>query len=188
MLLQQKRMSSKLSLRKEHTVSVSKEVSLDLTNRAHWPKSEFPIKTPTSDPKPHDIESTEELTRFLVTFYASVNKDRLLGPLFNDVAKTDWEEHVPRIAKFWGRILFGTKDFQGNPLQKHLEIHARSPFSKEHFYRWLDLFFMALDTQWSGPNTAKLKAAACHIARAQYQRIRGQPICLDRFMSIIQGQ
>ena len=38
-------------------------------------------------------------------FYADVTQDDLLGPMFNEVARVHWSEHLPKLTAFWCRAL-----------------------------------------------------------------------------------
>ena len=52
-----------------------------------------------ADPE-RDLDSPEEITEMVRRFYADVAQDELLGPLFNDVARVDWSEHLPKLTAF----------------------------------------------------------------------------------------
>lgn len=38
--------------------------------------------------------SSQQIEIFIKQFYVKVNEDTLLSPIFNDVAKVDWLEHI----------------------------------------------------------------------------------------------
>ncbi len=46
------------------------------------------------------IQSREEVSLLVRTFYGKVRKDDLLGPIFNGIIK-DWEEHLELLTDFW---------------------------------------------------------------------------------------
>jgi hemoglobin len=104
-------------------------------------------------------------------FYSDVAQDDVLGPMFNDVAKVDWSEHLPKLTAFWCRLLFGVPGYAGNPLRAHQLIHAKRAFKPQHFERWLELFHDAVDLGWTGPKAEKAKAFAIRVARAHAQRL-----------------
>ena len=54
-----------------------------------------------------DLDSPEEIAEMVRRFYADVAMDDLLGPMFNDVARVDWSEHLPKLTAFWCRALLG---------------------------------------------------------------------------------
>lgn len=97
-------------------------------------------------------------------FYAEVAQDALLGPVFNDVARVDWADHIPKLTAFWCRALFAQPGYEGNPYRAHREVHARHPFTAAHFERWLELFHDTLDLGWAGPQVARAKALATRVA------------------------
>ncbi len=60
-----------------------------------------------------DINATEDIKLLVDSFYAKVNADELLAPVFNIEATTDWGHHMPKMYQFWGTQLIGTMDYQG---------------------------------------------------------------------------
>jgi hemoglobin len=109
-------------------------------------------------------------------FYSDVAQDDVLGPMFNDVARVNWSEHLPKLTAFWCRLLLGQPGYAGSPLRAHQLIHAKRAFTAAHFERWLELFHDAVDLGWTGPNAEKAKAFAIRVARvhAQYlERVAG---------------
>lgn len=123
-----------------------------------------------------DISSPEDVAAFIRTFYQGVAQDDLLGPVFNDVAQVDWPSHLPKLAAFWNRVLFGIPGFAGNPMAEHARIHAQSPFTPAHFHRWLSLFHETLDDDWSGPNVEKMKQLARNVATVHSGQLLDAPI------------
>lgn len=110
-----------------------------------------------------DISSPEDVRRLIDTFYEKVQADGLIGYIFNDIARVNWEEHLPKMYAFWEFLLLGTADaYKGNPIQKHFDLHASHPLKIEHFDRWLLLFQTTVDELFEGPaaNDAKFRAFA----------------------------
>ena len=120
-----------------------------------------------------DLDAPEQVAELVRRFYGDVAQDDILGPLFNDVAKVDWSEHVPKLTMFWCRALFGTPGYAGNPFQKHALVHYRQPFTQAHFGRWLELFTETVDLGWSGNQTEKVKALAHNVARVHSGQLLG---------------
>ncbi len=77
---------------------------------------------------------------FITRFYAKVNRDELLSPIFNQVAEVDWNEHIPKICKFWNSVLLKTGEYRDNAYQKHIDLAKLTPIDVKHFDRWLELF------------------------------------------------
>ena len=96
--------------------------------------------------------STEEDVNLLVrTFYAKVQKDELLGPIFNGVID-NWEEHYDLLTLFWSTNLFIKKGYRGNPLEKHAEVDEAmdGAINEMHFGVWLNLWFETIDELFVG--------------------------------------
>ena len=66
-----------------------------------------------------DIETAQDVKRLVDAFYAKVNYDELLAPIFNDIAQVDWPKHLPTMYRFWQSLLFGSGNYQGAPFPKH---------------------------------------------------------------------
>ncbi len=122
----------------------------------------------------HDVDDRSQVAEVMRRFYADVAQDGLLGPMFNDVAKVDWSEHLPKLTDFWCRALFGTVGYVGNPFRAHLDVHTGRAFTIEHFHRWLDLFEETLDLGWRGPNAEKMKTLANNVARVHAGQLVGE--------------
>ena len=61
------------------------------------------------------IETREDVTLLVNTFYAKIRKDSLLGPIFNQhIPDERWPEHLSKLADFWETNLFGVAKFKGN--------------------------------------------------------------------------
>jgi hemoglobin len=124
-------------------------------------------------PPNRDLDDRVQVAEMVRRFYADVAQDHLLGPMFNDVARVDWSEHLPKLTDFWCRLLFSEPGYQGNPLRAHQLIHARQPFTAAHFERWLELFFDTVELGWVGPNAEKVKAFAIKMARVHATQLLG---------------
>jgi truncated hemoglobin YjbI len=64
------------------------------------------------------------------SFYYAVRKDNILGPVFEIVLPSNWEEHIYVITEFWSTILLGSHSFQGNILAKHMSHDSSSTSSR----------------------------------------------------------
>ncbi len=120
-----------------------------------------------------DLDSPEQIAEMVRRFYADVADDELLGPVFNDVAKVDWAEHLPKLAAFWSRTLLGIDGYAGNPMAKHAAIHRQNPLDLDHFQRWLTLFHVTLRDGWAGPNTDRAFTIATNVARTHASQLLG---------------
>lgn len=123
-----------------------------------------------------DVETPADVEAIVRRFYGDVAQDHLLGPVFEDVARVDWNAHIPRLVAFWCRYLFKQPGFEGDPHQRHLETHEQHPFTPELFWRWLDLFHQTLDEQWAGPNVERMKLLARSVARVHCRNLTGEEV------------
>src|SRR5688500_4856136 len=108
----------------------------------------------------NDICTELDVKTLVDSFYDRVNRDELLGPVFNDVAKVDWEHHLPTMYSFWNTMLFRTGEYSGRPWPKHEVL----PLRKELFERWVKLFCETVDSLFAGPKASEAKARALSIA------------------------
>lgn len=120
---------------------------------------------PRRPPPARDLDSPAEIAEMVRRFYQDVAQDDLLGPMFNDVAKVDWVEHLPKLTAFWCRALLGIEGYAGNPFRAHSLINDQAPFTDAHFERWLDLFHDAVELGWTGPNAQRALDLAHNVAR-----------------------
>ncbi len=125
-------------------------------------------RTPT-----RDLDDPQQVAEMVRRFYSDVAQDDLLGPMFNDVARVDWSEHLPKLTDFWCRFLFGLPGYTGNPLRTHQLIHAKRAFTSTHFDRWLYLFYETVDLGWTGANAERAKGFAVRVARVHGRRLIG---------------
>src|SRR5262249_30192988 len=107
-----------------------------------------------------ELMSRADIIRLVNAFYDRVREDALLGPIFNDVARVDWEHHLPTMYDFWESVLFGKAVFKGAPLPTHLALDRLVPLTSREFERWIALFHLTIDTLFTGPlaNEAKIRA------------------------------
>lgn len=98
-----------------------------------------------------EITTREDVMLLVRTFYEKVQKDTLLGPIFN-AAIPNWEEHYERLTDFWETNLFFRKKYKGNPMQKHIDVDRdnNGSINEMHFGVWLNLWFETLDQLFEG--------------------------------------
>jgi hemoglobin len=112
----------------------------------------------------NDIETREDIERLINAFYEKVRKDPTIGYIFNDIAKVNWEEHLPVMYSFWSSMLLGERSYEGNVMQKHIELSNRVPFTDQEFSAWLKLFKSTIDELFSGTKSDEAKSRAESIA------------------------
>ncbi|WP_295899909.1 group III truncated hemoglobin [uncultured Bdellovibrio sp.] len=107
------------------------------------------------------IETREDIQLLVDSFYTKVRKDTLIGPIFNDVAKVDWDEHLPKLYNFWSDLLLGDDTYRGRPFPPHMKLNLQFG----HFERWLRLFTETVDEHFIGLKASEAKERAMRIAR-----------------------
>lgn len=114
-----------------------------------------------------DLKNASDVRLLVDRFYLKVQEDPQLGPIFNEVAKVDWPQHLPVMYQFWETMLFRTGGYTGKPFPKHLAL----PLHSEHFTQWLALFRQTVDESFAGPKAEEAKKWAEHIAHTFQQRM-----------------
>jgi len=118
-----------------------------------------------------DITSRGDVVQLVDRFYAAVRADHVLGPIFDDVAQTDWATHLPKMYDFWETVLFNRSVFRGNPLAVHLNLSTRVALTEHEFGRWLALFDRQVDALFDGPVAAEAKLRARRIAAVMQHHV-----------------
>jgi hemoglobin len=121
-----------------------------------------------------DLETEADIIQLVDAFYARVNDDALLRPIFNDVAQVDWTSHLPKMYDFWSSVLLGTSRYKGRPMAHHFPL----PIKAEHFQQWLTLFRASVDGLFSGPKAEEAKVKAQNIGAMFEHRMRPNPLSL----------
>jgi hemoglobin len=111
-----------------------------------------------------DIGSRSDIICLVDEFYERVRQDDLIGPIFTDIARVDWSQHLPKMYAFWESILFGVAGFKGNPMLVHAALAQRTPLTSREFDRWVELFHATVDALFEGPTAEDAKRRASMIA------------------------
>ena len=107
------------------------------------------------------LETRDDIKLLVDTFYAKVRKDSLIGPIFADVAKVNWDEHLPKLYNFWADLLLGEDTYRGRPFPPHMKLNL----IPSHFEQWLRLFVATVDENFVGLKAEEAKSRALRIAR-----------------------
>ncbi len=111
-----------------------------------------------------DIKTRKDIERLVDCFYEKVRADSLLGPVFDDIAKVNWEKHLPVMYDFWDNTIFFSGAYSGNPMHLHQHLHERFSLNPSHFDRWIELFDAVVDEYFSGEKALLAKQRAASIA------------------------
>lgn len=92
------------------------------------------------------IQSRDEVSLLVRTFYAKVRKDELLGPIFNGIIE-DWEEHLELLTDFWETQLLYNRKYYGNPMSAHVFVDQKvdNTITEMHFGVWINLWLNTID-------------------------------------------
>lgn len=112
----------------------------------------------------NDIISGAEIKIVIDTFYEKVRADASIGFIFNDIAKVDWEHHMPIMYDFWESTVFGTGTYTRNAMTPHFVLQDKVKFTAAHFERWVFLFVTTVDELYAGENAEIMKMRATSIA------------------------
>jgi hemoglobin len=118
-----------------------------------------------------DIESKEDIKNLVNAFYEKVKADAIIGYIFTDIAKVNWEKHLPVMYDFWENTLFYTGTYEGNPMELHKHLHRLMPLTTEHFNQWTKLFTSSVDALFKGKNANLAKQRAISIATVMQIKI-----------------
>jgi len=130
-----------------------------------------PTNPPSADLP--DLAGRADIERLVNTFYDKVQKDDLLGFIFNDVAKLDWSLHLPKMYAFWETVLFRSGGFTGNPLAAHARLVPLTAMGRPQFDRWLAIFRATVDELFSGQKAELIKNCAGDMANVIHAKING---------------
>jgi len=134
---------------------------------AGFDKKKKPLNLDSLKNERHDIADETDIKQLVDAFYAKVNRDGLLAPVFNDFAHVDWKEHLPLLYTFWSTLLFRSATYKGQPFPKHTPL----PVAREHFDRWVSLFKQTVDELFKGPKASEAKGFAMSIADTFQRRM-----------------
>jgi hemoglobin len=119
-----------------------------------------------------DIENREDIILLINTFYSHIKVNKTLGYIFNDVAKVNWQEHLPKMYSFWASILLGEQSYTGNPMEKHLSLSKITPLTESEFNEWLLIFDKTVDLLFEGKTASEAKIRAVNIARLMLFKVQ----------------
>ena len=119
-----------------------------------------------------DIQSREDIEIMIKSFYNKVKKDDTIGFIFNDIAKVNWEQHLPVIYDFWETLLLDATSYSKNAMEVHYTLNRKVPLKEIHFQRWLQLFSATVDELYSGKIATMAKTKAKSIASLMQFKIK----------------
>jgi len=100
-----------------------------------------------------DIDSLKDIQSLVDQFYAKVQEDDLLGPIFNSKLSGRWEMHLRKLYRFWNTVLLRRPDYFGNPVPLHFPLNI----NETHFAVWLDIWDKTVDENFEGKIAERAK-------------------------------
>lgn len=122
-----------------------------------------------------DITSKTDIKLLVDTFYNKVQQNKVLAPIFNDVAKINWDKHLPKMYSFWGSLLLQEHSYNGNPMKIHVQLSKMTPMSATEFSEWISLFYQSVDELFEGATAEEAKTRAANIAQLMQHKIEIAP-------------
>jgi hemoglobin len=118
-----------------------------------------------------DIQDRNDIEIMVNLFYEKVKQDDLIGYIFNDLVKVDWNKHLPVMYEFWEGVIFFTGGYTGNPMITHRKLNHVVNLTPDHFKRWLKLFLATVDENFEGDKAELAKQRAQSIATVMQLKI-----------------
>ena len=118
-----------------------------------------------------DIENKDDIKFLVDSFYKKVLSNNIIGFIFNDVAKINFHDHMPKMYDFWESTLLQSNSYNGNPMIIHLDLHKKIPLKKVHFDEWLRLFNETVNELFHGETAELAKTRALSIATVMQIKI-----------------
>ncbi|MFI5130653.1 MAG: group III truncated hemoglobin [Chitinophagales bacterium] len=127
-----------------------------------------------------DIANRKDIQLLVNSFYDKVKADPVIGFIFNDIMKVNWEKHLPVFYDFWENTLFFTGGYVGNPMEIHRRLNQVIPLTAEHFQQWTHLFTSTVDELFTGEKATLAKQRALSISTIMQIKILPKPADSDR--------
>jgi len=125
-------------------------------------------------PQKTDIQSRADVERLVNRFYEYIHRDPVMAPVFR-LSPERWEHHLQQTYAFWENWLFQTNNYPGGLMWVHLQHHQAHPFRREHFERWLGIWFGTVEELFEGPRAEFVKQKALEIGNWMFGRIVQDP-------------
>ena len=85
------------------------------------------------------------------------------------------------MVRFWQTVLLNEHTYQGSPFAPHADL----PLEKEHFERWLALFYDNIDVHFTGEKVIEAKWRAAKMAEMFKNKIYKKIEILTKNSSIV---
>jgi hemoglobin len=113
------------------------------------------------------------ISRLVDALYLRIRAHQILGPIFDKAIGDNWDNHLPRMKRFWESVALNTGTYSGKPVPAHQRLTNVEPI---HFRIWLALFRQTLeDTAASQEAVGYLMERAERIAESLQLAMFGFP-------------
>lgn len=117
-----------------------------------------------------DIESQEDIVLLVDAFYAEVQKNELLAPVFNKHLANKWDVHHEKLYRFWQTVLFKEKTYSGKPHK----LHDKMVVSSNHFDLWIKIWQQTVDVLFVGDVAERAKYRGQTMADSFFEKIQNK--------------
>lgn len=114
-----------------------------------------------------EITALDDIKLLVNTFYSKVQKDELIGHIFNEKIQDRWDEHLAKMYTFWQTVLLDDHTYFGRPFPPHADL----PVEREHFDRWISIFSQTIDELFEGEKADEAKWRATQMAKMFHSKI-----------------
>lgn len=118
-----------------------------------------------------DIQNNQDIEKLVDGFYRQVLSDPLIGHFFTEVVQLQLDKHMPIMYSFWESVLFGTGNYSGNPMTKHIKLNQQSVMKPEHFNRWVSLWESTVSSLFEGVKADLAISRARNIAAIMSHKV-----------------
>lgn len=122
-----------------------------------------------------DLDSRQNIEKFVDQFYQKMLSDPKLAPIFVDVAEIDLAIHLPHIKNYWCKLLLGDSNYQRHTMNIHRQLHSKQALHPHDFQKWLQTFESTMDSGFAGPKAEQAKRVARSIASNMERALRLSP-------------
>jgi len=117
------------------------------------------------------LENRQDVEKLVNAFYAKVLADETIGHIFTEVARLDFDLHMPVMYSFWETTLLGRLSYKGNPMAVHIRLDKKIKLTETHFNRWLELFNETVDELFEGEKANEAKSRATQIRHLMQYKV-----------------
>ena len=122
-----------------------------------------------------DIKSRKDIEALINSFYDKVKADPVIGFIFNEVVRVNWQHHLPVMYDFWENMLLHTGSYTGNPIEIHQRLNQTVPLKRAYFQQWLHLFTSTVDDLFTGITAEMAKQRAFSISGVMQAKLSNLP-------------